>query len=145
VSGLNTGFYVKEIQYDGIATSDGLISVDESGSLEVVVDDKPATLRGVVANGNDPVSRPQIVLAKWPPNREDLFLSVSGASGNDDGRFQLVGLAPGEYRILAVPEETRAGLEEPGVLQRLLEHAEKVILEPSEVQELRLKPVIPAL
>jgi hypothetical protein len=144
VSGLDGGFYVKEIRYNQVAAPDGLIFVSGPGALEVVVEDKAAEVEGVVSNGSDRVSRPEIVLAKWPPNPESVFLSTSDRTGADDGEFQFLGLAPGEYRILAVAEEAREKLQEPGVLERLMGRAQTVKLEPASVQELRLKLVDPA-
>src|SRR5262245_16628436 len=56
------------------------------------------------------------------------FLSVRSIVADEDGKFQFVGLAPGEYRILAVAPEVAEKLDEPHVLEQLLSAADRVTL-----------------
>jgi hypothetical protein len=85
-----------------------------------------------------------VVLIRWPVSTEDVFRSVKTADGDDDGRFQFSGLAPREYRVLAVAPEMIEKLDEPRVLSRLLGSAERVELTPGGSQTLTLKVTNPA-
>jgi hypothetical protein len=53
-------------------------------------------------------------------------------------------LGPGECRILAVSPEAAGKLDEPRVLERLLNNAERVELSPGGSQNLTLKITAPA-
>jgi hypothetical protein len=68
------------------------------------------------------------VLVKWPRPPDDALWSLTEAIAGEDGRFQIADLAPGQYRGLALTAADRAGLDEPGVLERLLSSAPNVTL-----------------
>jgi hypothetical protein len=74
---------------------------------------------------------------------ESLFQDFKAMTGGDDGSFRFAGLAPGEYRILAVPLETKDKLDEPGVLERLFVGALKITLDRGDSQNVQVKPVDP--
>lgn len=105
IAGLGPANYVKEIRYNGIPLSGDTVPLDRAAMahmLTIVIDDKPGTITGAVVSGDKPVNRPFLVAMKWPPNTE---LSVSRwavARGDDTGKFQMTGLAPGEYRVIAL-------------------------------------------
>jgi hypothetical protein len=71
-------------------------------------------------------------------------LLITSASGiaDDQGRFQIGGLAPGDYRVFALTEDLRRrlGTEE---FARLLNRAEKVTVERGSSQSVSLKIVEP--
>jgi protocatechuate 3,4-dioxygenase beta subunit len=143
---LSTSFYVREIRYNGNPVSGNAFNVTSNASsqtVEIVIDDKPALVSGVVAKDDQPLSKPYVVLAKWPFTAEDLFESVKHTTGGDDGSFRFAGLAPGEYRIVAVPPETKDKLDEPGVLERLFAGAAKITLDRGDFQNVPLKPTDP--
>jgi hypothetical protein len=60
-------------------------------------------------------------------------------AGDDQGRFQISGLAPGEYRVIALTRN----IMNTQVSNRLLMRAEKVILERGGSQSVSLKIVEP--
>ena len=143
---LSSSFYLREIRYNGNPISGNAFSLSSevpSQSLEIVIDDKPAVVSGVVAKDDQPLSKAYVVLAKWPFTAENLSLDFKAATGGDDGSFRFAGLAPGEYRILAVPPETKDKLDEPGVLERLLVGAAKITLDRGDVQSVQVKPTDP--
>ena len=142
VSGLGAAYYVKEIRYNGIALTDNIFATDggsPSQSLEVVLDDKPATVSGTVTDGDKPVGKPYVVLVRWPASPENIFLATKRTTGDDNGQFRFTGLAPGDYRILAVSPETVPHLDEPGVLFRILSGADTVNVDRGASQNLPLK------
>lgn len=146
VSGVPKSHYVKEIRYNGRRLADDILAVDgqaEAQSLELILDDKPAAVVGTVTDNDKPVRRSYAVLVRWPPKTRDMFFSVSGTLGDESGRFQFTGLAPGDYRLFAVSADDKAVLERPNVLGRLLEHAEKLSLGERQYQRVTLRLTTP--
>lgn len=143
ISGLATPHYVKEVRYNGSPVPDNIVPMDgraPSHLLEIVVDDKPAAIMGTVTRSDRPVSQPHVVLMKWPLSANDPYLfGMRTASGDKDGKFQLVGLPPGEYRLFAVDAADQVRLDEPGVLDRLLGNAQKITLPERGFQNLKLE------
>jgi hypothetical protein len=138
-------FYVKEIRYNGVVVADGIITPipGAPGLLEIVIDDKAATISGSVAEYDKVSTQVMVVAVKWPVSSNAASLSAllgPGAStmADDQGRFQIGGLAPGEYRVLAI---------EAGTLTRLppdiVNGAERITLERGSSQSVSLKIVEP--
>jgi protocatechuate 3,4-dioxygenase beta subunit len=147
VTGLGAGFMVREIRYNGSAVVDNIVALNGNApqhSLQIVVDDKPARITGSVTDGDRPVGSAHMVLIRWPASSEDVFLSAKSVDGDEGGRFQFAGLAPGEYRILAVAPEATDKLDEPHVLERLLGRAERITLTPGGSVNLSLKLTDPS-
>jgi hypothetical protein len=145
VTALPGTHYIKEMRYDGGPLGNWTLPLGLSGSshtLTIVLDDKVATITGLVAVSGRPVSRPIVVAARWPVEMApDRF-----AKGQSDetGRFQINGLAPGEYRVLAFSSLPR----DPAVLSnealvRLLASGARVELRAGEAQNITLEPVDP--
>ena len=142
ISGLGAGYYVKEMRYNGIALTDNIFTTDGSSpsqSLEVVLDDKPAIVSGTVTEGDKPVGKPYVVLVRWPSSPENIFLATKRTTGDDNGQFSFAGLAPGEYRVLAVSPQLVPRLDEPGALFRMLSGADTVNVERGATQNAVLK------
>jgi hypothetical protein len=140
------GDYVKEMRFDGIIVTGNPIPLNASAVvqlLEIVVDDKPAAVTGVVSDSYHPVSNPHIVLSKWPLAGELAYVRMETAEGDDDGQFRFTDLAPGDYRAIAVSQTNRDMIDEPGVLQRLLTGTETITLSRGSVQAITLKLVDP--
>jgi hypothetical protein len=140
VGGLGAGAYVKEIRYNGHRLADHILPLGAAvgQDLTILIDDKPATVTGAVMDGNNPVSEPHVILAKWPlPGGDypDLPLRISG---DEKGRFGFTGLAPGEYRILAVRSREEYDDRLPGMLERALEAAKKVEVGPNVIQNVMI-------
>jgi hypothetical protein len=137
ISGVPSSHYVKEVRYNGIALRGNMRRLKlvlepsaVSHSLEIVVDDKPATITGSVTDRDRAVAEPSVVLVPWPLSSAEAAWPVLKAAGDEDGKFKLTGLAPGEYRIVAVSPAMQEKLSEPGALQRLLVSAKAVELGP---------------
>jgi hypothetical protein len=136
------GFYLREIRYNGHAQPDNAFTLDPNSAaqlLELVIDNQPAAITGVVEDNDNPVNKPYVVVTKWPYSAGMVNLSLRKIPGGDDGRFQFRGLSPGEYRILAVSDDNKDQLNQPGVLDRLLPAAEKITLDRAAVQDVHLK------
>ena len=147
LTGLSAAFVVREVRYNGSAVVDNIVALNGNAplhSLQIVVDDKPAGISGTVADGDTPMGNAHVVLIRWPASLEDVFLSAKISDGDEAGRFQFAGLAPGDYRILAVSPVTAEKLDEPRVLERLLNLAERVTLTAGASQNLSLKATDPS-
>ncbi len=142
VSGLGTGYFVREVRYNGIALG-GNIFVTDGGSpsqlLEVVIDNKPATVTGSVMDGDTLVGKPYVVLVRWPASPENIFLATKRTTGDDNGQFRFAGLAAGEYRVLAISQQIVPRLDEPNVLFRMLDSADAITVDRGSFQDLALK------
>jgi len=147
VDGPGGNYYVKEIRHNGLAAIDGLIALAPGapGQLEIVIDDKSASITGLVTNGDKAASEAVVAVVKWPvPAGESLLSllrSVRGAA-DDQGRFRIDGLQPGEYRIVALPRDVAARLS-PESFIPLLNRGEKVTVERGSSQSISLKIVQP--
>lgn len=140
ISGIGSNDYYI-VRYNGGAVFGNVVAFDSgpTQSLEIVVDDKPAIVAGSVTDGDKPELQPYVVLVRWPAATEDVFRSTKNATGDEDGKFQFAGLAPGEYRVLAFSQAVKDKLDEPHVLERLLSGAEKVTVERGGFQYVALK------
>jgi hypothetical protein len=130
-------YYVKEIRLDGRAAPGGVVKLYWGSQLEIVLDDQPAALTGSVTDGDKPFSQPLVFVAKWPT----LEVPLRPAIGDNDGRFQIAGLEPGEYRVLAVQSTAMPDGMQIGetMLGRLWSSAEHVTLERGGSQSVALK------
>ncbi len=140
--GLSKGFYVKEIRANGVAITDGMITTCAGSKVEIVLDDKVATLAVSVTDGDKPVSQPTIVVQKWPQS----LLNQGGlpTKGDNAGFLQVGGLAPGEYRVMAVRLVSLPDGNNPeAVIQHLWDRASKITLEPGETKSISLKVIDP--
>jgi hypothetical protein len=146
ISGVPRSHYIKEVRYNGIAVrgnpQERRMLLDPSAmghSLEIVVDDKPASLIGSVTDRDRAVREPHVVLIPWPLSSPEALWPVLEATGDEDGKFQFRGLAPGEYRILAVSPAAQEKLSEPNILNRLLVNAKAITLGASAFQTVPLE------
>ncbi len=135
IRGVPGSHYVKAVRYNGSAVrgnaSELVFALDPSApshSLVIEVDDKPGFVTGVVTERERPVNQPYVVLMPWPLRDPANIWPIPSATGDADGKFQFTGLAPGEYRILAVSSAVKDEFNKPGVLERLLATAKKVEL-----------------
>jgi hypothetical protein len=143
VQGLGGGYYVKEIRYNGVAMANSMVTPVPGApaqNLEIVLDDQPATITGSVRDGDKPVSSPLIVAVKWPFTEGDVPVSGDGLKGDKDGRFQISGLAPGEYRLMAFNKIVRI----TELSSQLLNRAERVTLERGSLKDISLKLIDPS-
>jgi hypothetical protein len=147
LSGLPPGYLVKETRYNGSALAANILPLNAGAmghSLEIELDNHPASLSGTVADGDRGLGGARVALVRWPAYAPDVFLSADLRTGDDDGRFQYTGLAPADYRLIAVAPALQDKLDEPHVLERLLARAEKITLGPGAFQNVTIKPVDPS-
>jgi len=101
VNGLPADVYVKEARLENKDPLEGLTILDRiDGSLDVTLSSRSAQIDGTVAGlDGKPAANVQVVLVpERLRNRQDLYKT---ATTNQDGRFNMRGIAPGDYRVFA--------------------------------------------
>jgi hypothetical protein len=146
VSGLGAGNYVKEIRYNGAKVGADIITLesgDATRTLTIVIDDKPGAIAGTVMSGDKPVSQAYVMARKWPPpDGPRLSRWGSGsARGDDAGRFRIGGLAPGEYRVIALRSLDLSTSN--AAVERALAAGKKIEVGPNGVQNITLEVTEP--
>jgi len=142
IEGLGNKHYIQEIRVDGKAIRASAdtpypITFYQGSQLEVVIDDLPATITGAVTEGAKPFSQPLIFVAE----SSTLEVVASKISGDNDVKFLVTGLPPGEYRVVAVQSTALPdGMQiSDGMLGRLWSSAAKVTLERGGSQDVAVK------
>ncbi len=104
VAGLTKDYYVKEFRLNGASSPSDTVTLSPAANqLEIVIDDKPGVIAGTVTDGDKPAAGAMVRLyPKVPPFAN----SDAGARTDNQGRFQINGLTPGEYGVLALPSTT---------------------------------------
>jgi hypothetical protein len=104
VQGVPDTHYIKEIRYAGQLLADRILSISPGGQIDVVLDDHPATIAGIVQGDISPVLT-LVVLDREPRVPGLIILNEPFsymAPVSPNGTFQFAGLAPGEYRVRAI-------------------------------------------
>ncbi|MGA8502357.1 MAG: carboxypeptidase-like regulatory domain-containing protein [Candidatus Sulfotelmatobacter sp.] len=120
-------WYIKSLHSGDLdLLSDDLTVVEgpQPQPIEVTLRDDPASVRGNVTPADD--LAPAIVLLVQPHGTRNL-IKVSGAF---QGKFEIDGVAPGDYFLLAIDGMDRVEYENPEVLNPYLSKAQHVSLQP---------------
>jgi hypothetical protein len=143
LAGLPEGYYLRDVICNGVPVHNrhgvALGAGAMRWTLKLVLDNRPATLSGEVSEGTSRFPRPYVVLVPSPAEGEDPFARMVTVSGDADGAFTFSGLAPGNYRILAIRDSSRAELDRPHVLEWQLRTAEQIELGDLESKHVSLK------
>jgi hypothetical protein len=142
ITGIGGGNYVKEVRYNGFPVAGTTLRLDPGAmahALTIVVDDKPATLTGSVTKGDQKASKPYVILVKWPIPADEPFRPTASTSGDGNGQFQLGGLAPGEYRILALASRDDFQRQQPDSVAQSLVMAKKIEIGPGASQNVTVE------
>ena len=140
---LPEGMYLKSAVLGDQETLDkGLVisPASDGASLTLTVSGDGATVEGVVAGGQEkPYEGATVVLVPEPAkrHRQDLYKSVSS---DQNGRFRLTAIPPGEYKLFAWDSIDAGAWQDPDFLQVFEDKASKFRLDArsSQVTELRL-------
>jgi hypothetical protein len=116
-----------------------IFNYDGTGDLEVEVGRGPATISGVVMNGDKPVAGADIAFVRWPTLPIDDRDAVRHIQTGDDGTFRIARIVPSEYRIFAVKPEDRLLAERPAAWQTMMGRATKLMLAPGASENLTVR------
>ncbi|MBZ5557337.1 MAG: carboxypeptidase-like regulatory domain-containing protein [Acidobacteriia bacterium] len=143
-----TGWAVRSVRVNGVDVTDAGIEFkpnEEISGVEVELTNKLTTISGLVTNSRGEASKDYtaIVFAqdkdKWAGNSR----YQSMGRPDQDGRFKIMGLPPGEYYIIAVDRVEPGQQGDPDFLESVRSRATSLSLNEGETKtvDLRLNPV----
>jgi len=138
VNGVPATHYVKEIRHNGIAVPERIVPLDQPAmghAVTIVLDDKPASITGTAAGAAT------ILVYRWPLAANQVIQPAGRGTPDDQGRFQVGGLAPGEYRAVALLTTEDEYSRQPQSLERALDAAKKIEVGPRETKTVELGAV----
>jgi hypothetical protein len=146
VDGLPDGWGVKAVRYQGRDITDGGIDIgvnQDLNGLEIVVSTETADLAGTVIDANGVAVGDYVAVlfsdnpARWAPGR-----SVMSARPDQNGRFTMRRLRPGNYFAVAL-EYLEDGAEyDPEVLATLREAATRLTVADGDKKTVQLRIVV---
>jgi protocatechuate 3,4-dioxygenase beta subunit len=114
-----------------------------AGPLEIVLSANAARVEGVVRDAkNQPVAGAQVALVPDSRRRKQLQLYKT-ATSDQNGRFLLRGIAPGEYKLFAWEDIDPGAAQDPEFLRAFESRGESCKVQPGDEQNVQLK-LIPA-
>lgn len=134
--------YAKSILYEGQDVSSGVIpDVEPGASLSIVMGTDPGEIDGTVQLGSLEPGTP-VLIATIPDDahaaRNDLFRITSSAA---EGAFSLRGLAPGDYKLLALQGQNFEDVQNRDLLKLLEDKATAVTVHAAGHEQASLTPV----
>jgi hypothetical protein len=140
---LTPRFYIKDARYGltDILNSEFEVTGRESQNLEIVLSPNSATLEGIVTNSRgEPAGGAQVVVV---PNRfRDRTELFKSASADQNGRFTVSGIPPGDYKVFAWESIEPYSWFDPEILKRDEQAGKAIRFEESSRMRLDLR-VIP--
>jgi hypothetical protein len=142
LTGLPPDAYVRDARLENKDALEGLTILDRvDGALDVTLSMKSARIDGAVttADGKPAVNVQAILVPERLRNRQDLYKT---ATTNQDGRFNMRGVAPGDYRLFAWEDLESFAYFDPDVLKQYESQGKPVRVEESSrlAVETRLIP-----
>jgi len=145
IGGFPEEFYVESVRAGGSDVLGPGLTVTRGqpmGSLEIVLSRDGGSVEGTVLHDQNPFGGALVVLVPDPPNRnrDELY---SFKTADPLGRFSLLGLPPGDFKLFAW--EPREGLEfnDPDLIKDYEDRGTRVHIEARQHQNVQL-PVIPS-
>lgn len=140
------GWFVKAVRHDGQDITDSGLDFrpgQRVEGLEVLLTQRTTELSGSVSDTSSKPTRDYVVVAYSPDSGRWGFNSryIRPIRPNQDGRFSLKGLPPGEYLVVAL-EYLEPGEEgDPEQLERWRPHATSVTLKDGESKQVDLRVI----
>ncbi|MBM3760620.1 MAG: carboxypeptidase regulatory-like domain-containing protein [Acidobacteria bacterium] len=134
--------YLKAINIGGQDVKDAGIDLSSSGggNIEVVLSTKVAKVDGNVEKQKQDDAPGTVIIAKVGPAGELISLNMN-ARVEDSGRFSLVSLPPGEYKLFAVEEVDLTTASDPEFLKKFEERAASVRIGEGESKNVSIKQI----
>ncbi len=145
VAGFPEEYYVKSAQLGGLDALGTDVTINHSqppGPLEILLSTDGGRIDGTVLNDDKPVPGATVALVPNPPNRdrEDMY---SHKQTDEMGRFSLMGLAPGDYKLFAWPGEAQVNWRDPDTLRIYEQSGTPVRIEEKKQEDIQLLLLAP--
>jgi hypothetical protein len=142
------GWTVKAILHDGRDIADTPIEMKSGETLtgvQVVVSSRVTTVSGQLLDerGAPLVDGTVIVFPDDASRWSDDSRWVRAVRPDQQGRYQIRGLPPGEYLAVAVDYVEEGSWNDPEYLESIRRHGQRLTLREADSQSLSLKPVTP--
>ncbi len=143
IDSLNPAIFVKEVRYNYLLVTDGLMEIVPGAELAITVDEGAASVTGKVSGVTTRLAA-TIFLTKWPrgahpPSLESAPPFQQLAQVEADGTFRISSLPPGVYRIAAFSGLAGANIFDAQFFNRLILQAETITLERGATKTIDLK------
>ncbi len=143
IGGLCKDCYLKALRYGGSISPDDTFSParGSNATLELIISSRGARVQGSVADADDlPAVGVWVILVPDEAHRGSRRLYKS-ASTDQYGRFELRGIAPGDYKLFSWEEAESGSWEDPEFLRPFEEKGEKVSLQEGDQKTLNLTAI----
>jgi hypothetical protein len=142
------GWTVKAILHDGrdiVDTPMEMKSGETLTDVQVIVSNRVTSVSGQLADdkGAPLVDGTVIVFADEAAKWSDDSRWVRAVRPDQQGKYQIQGLPPGEYLVVAVDYVEEGSWNDPEYLESLRRHGQRLTLREAESRSLSLKPVTP--
>ena len=137
------GWFVKSVTLDGKDITDRVFDLQEDATIIVVYTDRASKVTGVVKDARGSASGSAAVLAfpvdpqRWPGNGTNPR-PLKSALASRTGSYNLEGLPPGEYCVIAIDDAESAHWMDPKTLEALARQATKLSVADGEAKTLDL-------
>jgi hypothetical protein len=139
VFGLPEQFYVKEMQAGTEEIQGRKINFRRAPSAELVLSSSSGTVRGSVVDGEQQAaSGVEVVAVPAIEHRSEHDLYKTTTS-NKEGRFKIVGLAPGDYKLFALEGAEPGEYLDPDFMARFEDYGESLNVEENSSNIVNLK------
>jgi hypothetical protein len=141
VDGLGKDCYVKDIQYGQSSVIDDGFTVARSnnGSLQVIVSSRGGRIQGSVVDQDGlPAAGVFTVLIPSDKAQRSKWRLYKHQNTDQYGRFDLRGIAPGDYLLLSWDEVEEGAWGDPEFLKPFEEKAEKISIQDGDVKPVNL-------
>ncbi|MCC7173921.1 MAG: carboxypeptidase regulatory-like domain-containing protein [Bryobacterales bacterium] len=145
VSGLPEGSYIKSMKLANQEVIDKGLDLSSARTgivLDVLLSTKGATLEGVVTLDDKPATGSYVAVLADPIRPERPFLNKF-ATADQDGRFTIRGLAPGDYKVYAFAGQQPELSRDPGLARPYERSAVKIAVEEGATERAELKAIKP--
>jgi hypothetical protein len=139
-SGQSPDCYLKSIRYAGMEVSDDEFNVirGTQATLEVTISSRGARVQGTVTTADGlPAVGVWVVLVPDEKHRSEFHLFKQKIT-DQYGRFDIRGIAPGDYKIFSWEQVEQSAWEDPDFLKQFEGKGESVSLQESEAKQLDL-------
>jgi len=138
------GWAVHDVRLQGVSLEHGVLNMPPGSTvdqLEVVVTDRVGHVSGSVSTDDLTRSYSVLLFPQDPELRAYPSLALRGVRTDQQGQFQIPGVAPGNYLAIALNYLDPAESADPAFYEKIASKASALTIKPSEKVELRLTVV----